>query len=105
METVVDEKPLSFATSRIVTIEPVTVELRTKLLPEDQPAHSRPLEFMPPLADTTAECETSVKQGERISIRLSDCARCPGHDAAGSTAATSVRQTAWDAVGNGAAKG
>src|SRR2546427_2357956 len=64
METVVDEKPLSFATSRIVTIEPLRVELRKNYFPEDQPAHSRPLEFMPPLADTTAECETSVKQGE-----------------------------------------
>src|SRR5712692_2253026 len=104
METVVDEKPLSFATSRIVTIEPVTVELRTKLLPEDQPAHSRPLEFMPPLADTTAECETSVKQGPLISIRLSVCARSPDQSTGRPAGAASVRQTGRDAVGNGAAK-
>src|SRR3984957_18609949 len=55
METVVEENPLSLATSRIVTMalfmqacsQPLSGDLR--------------LEFAPTLADTTAESETSVK--------------------------------------------
>ena len=56
------ENPLSFATSRIVTIDELTWEWRTnKIL-----TAFRPLEFTRGLADTTAESETSVKRSTRI---------------------------------------
>ena len=58
METVVDEKPLSFATSRIVTV----ASFIASFSPLDRIAvKSSWLEFVLLLADTTAESETSVK--------------------------------------------
>src|SRR5579885_2594495 len=70
IETVVDENPLSFATSRMVTIRALC--LREALFPgEVQGDIVRPaqrLNFKRTLADTTAESNTSVKRACHMEV-------------------------------------
>src|SRR5579871_797516 len=71
IDTVVEENPLSFATSRIVTMTGALHWDRESRWPRNSVSLSEFrgwLEFTPALADTTAESYTSVKSVNQIGM-------------------------------------
>lgn len=68
MDTVVEEKPLSFATSRMVTMGRGLAVNRTPEVFQNPglSLHPRSLNSERALADTTAETHASVKGGDHL---------------------------------------